>query len=100
GYAIEAELGRGNMGVVYRARARADGTAVAVKTILPAVSPTPAAVGRFRREAEILRRLAHPNIVEYRDSGVAGGLLYFVMELVPGRDAGGIVADRGPLPPD
>jgi len=100
GYAIEAELGRGNMGVVYRARARADGTAVAVKTILPAVSPTPAAVGRFRREAEILRRLAHPNIVEYRDSGVAGGLLYFVMELVPGHNAARIVDRDGPLPPD
>jgi hypothetical protein len=100
GYVVEGELGRGNMGIVYRARGRTDGAAVAVKTILPAVAPTPAAAGRFRRESDILRRLAHPNIVGYRDGGIADGLLYFVMELVPGRDAGTIVADRGPLDPD
>jgi serine/threonine-protein kinase len=100
GYVIEDELGRGNMGVVYRARDRGTGEPVAVKTILPAVAPTPAAAGRFRRESDILRRLAHPNIVEYRDGGLAGGLLYFVMELVPGRDAGKIVAEHGPLAPE
>jgi serine/threonine-protein kinase len=100
GYVIEGELGRGNMGVVYRARCRDDGSPVAVKTILPAVAPTPAAAGRFRRESDILRRLAHPNIVGYRDGGIVDGLLYVVMELVPGRDAGKIVADRGPLAPD
>src|SRR2546421_8925055 len=88
------------MGVVYRARSRDDGSAVAVKTILPAVAPTPAAAGRFRRESDILRKLAHPNIVEYRDGGVAGGHLYFVMELVPGLDAAKIVARDGPIDPD
>jgi serine/threonine-protein kinase len=98
-YVIESELGRGNMGVVYRARSRSDGGEVAIKTILPVVSPTPAAVGRFRREADILRRLSHPNIVEFRDSGLAGGLLYFVMELVPGHNAARIVARDGPLSP-
>jgi serine/threonine-protein kinase len=100
GYAIEAEHGRGNMGVVYRARSRADGLVVALKVILPAVAPTPAAVGRFRREADILGKLSHPNIVGYRESGAAGGLLYFVMELVPGLNAAQIVARDGPLDPD
>jgi serine/threonine-protein kinase len=99
-YVVESELGRGNMGIVYRARTRADGSTVAIKTILPVVSPTPAAVGRFRREADILRRLSHPNIVEFRDSGVAGGLLYFVMELVPGHNAARIVSRDGPLSPE
>lgn len=98
-YVVESELGRGNMGIVYRARSRTDGTEAAVKTILPVVSPTQAAVGRFRREADILGRLSHPNIVQYRDSGMAGGLLYFVMELVPGHNAAKIVARDGPLPP-
>src|SRR5439155_25961149 len=69
GLVIGEELGRGNMGVVYRAAREADGEVIAVKTILPAVAPTPAAVGRFCREADVLGRLAHPNVVGYRGSG-------------------------------
>ncbi len=99
GYRFEGELGRGGMGVVYRAVREADGEPVAVKTILPAVAPTPLAVGRFCREADILGRLAHPNIVGHRGSGSAGPMLYVVMEFVPGPTAAAVVHRGGPLTP-
>jgi serine/threonine-protein kinase len=99
GYRFEEELGRGGMGVVYRAVRESDGEVVAVKTILPAVAPTAVAVGRFCREADILGRLTHPNVVGHRAGGTAGGLLYVVMEFVPGVTASAVVARDGPLAP-
>ncbi len=97
GYRIVEELGRGGMGVVYRAVRAADGAPVALKTILPAVSATPKTVERFLREAGILKGLEHPHIVSFRDLGESGGLLYFAMDLVPGTDASRIVKGQGPL---
>jgi serine/threonine-protein kinase len=86
------------MGVVYRATREADGATVALKTILPAVRPTPESVARFLREAEILKGLAHPHIVPFRELGEANGLLYFAMDFVPGTDAGRLLKGQGPLP--
>src|SRR5262249_24638867 len=74
--------GRGNMGVVYLARREADGLEVAVKTVLPGQADNPQITTRFLREAEALGRFNHPNIVTFHEAGVAGGLLYFVMEYV------------------
>ncbi len=99
GYALEGEIGRGGMGVVHRARRLADGAAAAVKMVSPAVDLEPEVVGRFRREIAILGRLRHPNIVQLLDSGAAGGVLYFVMELVEGESAADLVRRAGPLPP-
>lgn len=96
GYRLLQEIGRGGMGVVYRGACAADGSEVAIKTIRPGVSPTPVAVGRFLREAAILEELRAPNIVAYRDAGEAAGLLYLVMDFVPGTDASQLVA-AGPL---
>ena len=98
GYRMGSELGRGAMGVVYRATCEADGETVAIKTLLPTIPPTAVELGRFRREAAILRQLDHPNIVRFRDSGAACGLLYFVMEFVPGANAS-MVTQSGPLEP-
>jgi serine/threonine-protein kinase len=98
GYRLLEELGRGGMGVVYKGIRECDGITVAVKTILPAVSPTPETVGRFLREAEILKGLAHPRIVPFRDMGEAGELLYFAMDFVNGTDAGRLLKQHGPLP--
>ncbi|HYH68892.1 MAG TPA: FHA domain-containing serine/threonine-protein kinase [Urbifossiella sp.] len=98
GYRLGGELGRGAMGVVYHATRESDGAEVAVKTLLPAIPPTRTALGRFIREADILRRLSHPNIVAFRDAGATGPHLYFVMEFVPGTSAGALVATHGPLP--
>jgi non-specific serine/threonine protein kinase/serine/threonine-protein kinase len=86
-YALEEEIGRGGMGVVYRAR-RVEGEfdqVVAVK-ILPLGYARGAVVNRFRAERQILARLDHPNIARLLDGGTTlEGLPYFVMEFVEGR---------------
>jgi serine/threonine-protein kinase len=100
GYRVGRELGRGAMGVVYHAVREADGEEVAVKSLLPAMPITRIALGRFVREAEILRELSHPNIVGFREAGAVGPLLYFVMEYVPGTSAAAVLREHGPLAPD
>jgi serine/threonine-protein kinase len=99
---IQEELGRGGMGVVYRARVVADGTPVAMKMIAPAMTGKPNVLAQFLREASILRQLDHPNIVRFHEIGHAQGQLYFAMEYVPGVGAdrllephpGGLPIDR------
>jgi pSer/pThr/pTyr-binding forkhead associated (FHA) protein len=86
-YAIERELGAGGMGVVYLARGEADGQAVALKTVMPAMAGSPGVIARFLREASILRQLDHPNIVRFQEIGRADGRLFFVMDYVPGSNA-------------
>ncbi len=98
GYRLGRVLGRGAMGEVYLAVREADGEEVAVKTLLPTIPATRTTVGRFVREADILRKLRHPHIVGFRDAGAAGPLLYFVMEYVPGTNAAELAAAEGPLP--
>jgi serine/threonine-protein kinase len=85
------------MGVVYEARRQADGTRVAIKTIRPAGEDSEDAVARFLREASILCRLKHPNIVAFHEIGHAGQLLFFVMDYAAGPDAGMILERSGPL---
>jgi serine/threonine-protein kinase len=97
GYRLARELGRGGMGVVYLAMRTADGARVALKTITP-TAWSQRAVQRFFREAGILRDLDHPHIVAFHEMGVAGDLLYFAMEYVPGTDAGQLLRAHGPLP--
>ncbi len=97
GYRIVGILGKGGMGVVYRAVHEDSGDGVAIKTILPrAVVPSPVLV-RFVREIEILKQLTHPNIVRFRESGTADGCAWLAMELVAGTDAQDAAA-AGPLP--
>jgi serine/threonine protein kinase len=97
-YTIERLIGRGGMGIVYRARAESDGSLVALKTICPMAGGSRNTVARFLREASILRQLDHPNIVGYREMGQAGPVLYFAMEYAPGTDARRLVRQKGPLP--
>ncbi len=97
GYRIEEELGQGGMGIVYRAVCLADGSQVALKTIVPGRSCQREVVQRFLREAQILGQLRHPHIVAFRDFGQAGDFLYFAMEYVAGTDAGKLVHSEGPL---
>jgi serine/threonine-protein kinase len=97
GFVIESELGRGGMGVVYRARREADGSVLALKTVIPAVAASRKSVAKFRREADILRKLSHPNIVSLREIGEAGDLLYFAMDFVQGVDVARLVKEQGPL---
>ena len=99
-YRIEAEVGSGGMGVVYRATPRDGGGFVALKTIRPSVALSPTDEGRFLREIEILWKLSHPHIVRFLASGVAAGQLWFVMEYVAGRNASHVVKTEGPLAVD
>jgi serine/threonine-protein kinase len=84
GYEVEAVLGQGGMGVVYRARQRALGRPVAIKMLLAGPFASSQELGRFRRETAALACLRHPNIVQVYDAGDAEGRPYFAMELVEG----------------
>ncbi|MBK8977480.1 MAG: protein kinase [Planctomycetes bacterium] len=83
-FELVAELGRGSMGVVYRARQIALDRPVAVKVVTGLATLDPRRVERFVREARTLARLAHPGIVPVITAGEQDGALYFAMELVDG----------------
>jgi serine/threonine-protein kinase len=87
GYQLVRELGRGAMGIVYLALRQADGYPVALKTVVPAAAGSPGQIDRFLREADILRKLDHPNIVCFRDMGRDGDTIYFAMDYIRGTDA-------------
>ena len=97
GYRIERTLGEGGMGVVYLVRREADGASLALKVIKPVVASGEEVLGRFLREASILRKLEHPNIVRFNEIGFAGGQLYFAMEYVVGSSVADTLRERGPL---
>jgi serine/threonine-protein kinase len=84
GHELEAVLGQGGMGVVYRARQIALGRMVAVKMLPADPLAGPQELGRFRRETAALACLRHPNIVHVYEAGDVEGRPYFTMELVEG----------------
>jgi hypothetical protein len=86
GYVTVRELGQGTMGQVCLAVRSDDGKPVALKMITPQVRSNPVQVERFLREADILAKLDHQNIVRSFDSGEAAGRFWFAMEYVPGTD--------------
>jgi len=77
-------LGRGGMGVVYKARQKSLNRTVAIKILAPEREHDARFAERFAREAELLARLSHPHIVTIHDFGQTGGLFYLVMEYVDG----------------
>jgi serine/threonine-protein kinase len=99
GYRLEGELGRGGMGVVYRATRERDGLPVAVKTLAPAGGTPRKQVERFLRECQILAELEHPHVVRSVEVGEAGPLLFLAMERVDGPDLGRWLKERGPADP-
>ncbi|MEK7467355.1 MAG: serine/threonine-protein kinase [Planctomycetota bacterium] len=84
GMEVLAVLGRGGMGVVYRARQKDLGREVALKLVSDALAGDAEFVERFRREAKVLSSLSHPNIVAVHEFGFEGGVPFLVMELVEG----------------
>ncbi|MCC6873806.1 MAG: serine/threonine protein kinase [Sandaracinaceae bacterium] len=100
-YRIDAMLGVGAMGKVFRATDVVTGEEVAIKTLHADKAGKSQVLARFRREAEILRQLAHPGIVQVRDSGTApDGTDFIVMELLHGRTLRDELAERGPMSPE
>jgi eukaryotic-like serine/threonine-protein kinase len=100
GYEILSELGRGGMGVVYKARHLALNRVVALKMILDGAHAGPKDLERFRQEAEAVARLHHPNIVQIFDIGESEGRPYFVLEYVEeGNLASCLRGDPQPLKP-
>jgi serine/threonine-protein kinase len=84
GYEVEAILGRGGMGVVYRARHLRLNRPVALKMLLAGAYAGRQEQARFQREAEAAAGLRHPNVVQVYDVGDVDGRPYFTMELVDG----------------
>jgi WD40 repeat protein/tetratricopeptide (TPR) repeat protein len=84
GYEVEAELGRGGVGVVYRARHLRLNRPVALKMLLAGAFATRAERQRFAREAELVAGLRHPNLVQIYDVGDLDGRSYFTMEFLEG----------------
>lgn len=96
-YRIEAELGSGGAGTVYRAVDLTRGTSVAVKVLRVELASSAELRQRFARETRALTSLSHPNIVAVIDSGVAAETAYLVMELLEGETLSGRLK-RGALP--
>lgn len=97
-YRLEEEIGRGGMGVVYRAVHTKLGKTVALKVLSVSIAVHEEAVARFQREMLAIGAFEHPNIVRATDAGEINGLHYLVMEFVRGADLTSLTR-RGLLPP-
>jgi serine/threonine protein kinase len=101
-YRIEARVGQGGMGAVYRGTHLHTTRTVAIKVIRPHLTSRSEFVERFRREAEAAGRLRHPNVVDVTDFGVAatagGQVAYLVMEFLDGCTLADILAEEEQLP--
>jgi eukaryotic-like serine/threonine-protein kinase len=97
-YELVGELGRGGMGIVYRARDPMINRLVALKTITTGLAENPALLQRFYREAQSAGGLQHPNIVTIYDMGEESGTPYIAMELIEGETLEQLIAERANLP--
>ena len=97
-YEILAELGRGGMGRVYKARDHELGEIVAIKTLLTSSDGGVGDEARLLREVQICRRISHPNVVRVYDLGRFNGGLFVTMELIEGNRLDDVIALDAPLP--
>src|SRR5881397_3895163 len=98
-YALERELGRGGMAVVYLARDVRLDRSVAIKLLPPELAAQDKLRDRFMREARTAARLSHPHIVPIHAVDEVGGFVFYVMAYVDGETLAERVMSRGPLPP-
>lgn len=95
-YAIETEVGRGGLGIVYRALDRVIGETVAIKILRPELADAHA-FEQLKLELRITRRLSHRNIVRTHDIGETAGVPFLTMEFVDGASLATIIHSRGAL---
>jgi eukaryotic-like serine/threonine-protein kinase len=94
-YQLLEQLGTGGMAYVYRARDVVLDRVVAIKVLRKDYSDNAEFQNQFRLEARSAANLSHPNIVTVHDFGFADGLLYIVMEHIPGKDLKQLIRERG-----
>jgi serine/threonine-protein kinase len=99
GYRIEERIGRGGMGLVYRAEHLNLRRRAAIKIIAPDLAEAAGFRERFNREARIAAALQHANIVTVYDAGEADGLLYLAMQYIEGSDLSSVLRSQGRLRP-
>ena len=97
-YEVDQEIGRGGMGIVYRAKDKRLKRWVAIKLLPPELSFRRDVRSRFLREAETAAQLSHPNIVPIYSVDEVENLVFFVMACVDGDNLGTRLKNRGPLP--
>lgn len=96
-YRIEEQIGRGGMGVVYRAAQSTLGRMVALKVISPELAQVPAFRERFRRESRLAAAIDHPNIIPVYEADTVGDVLYIAMRYVDGTDLRAVIQRDGRL---
>ena len=99
-YELDREIGRGGMGIVYRAKDKRLKRFVAIKLLPPELSFRRDIRTRFLREAETAAQLSHPNIVPIYSVDEVGNLVFFVMACIDGDNLATKLQKRGPLPID
>jgi serine/threonine protein kinase len=99
GYRIEARVGRGGMGEVYRAVQLSLGRRVALKILAPELADDDVFRRRFLRESRIAASIDHPSIIPIYETGEEGGLLYIAMRYVDGMDLATLLKREGRLEP-
>lgn len=99
-FRVEDVIGRGGMAIVYRAFDLRTHQAVAFKVLREEYENDQEYVERFRREAEVCRKLGHPNIVNMIDSGTVGGIAYIAMEYVDGQTLKELITQSGRISQD
>ena len=97
-YVIESEIGRGGLGIVYRARDRVLAETIAIKMLRPeTVANDPTAFERLKSELRVTRKISHRNVVRTYDLGESGDAPFLTMEYVDGASLATIIQARGPL---
>lgn len=100
GYELQEVIGRGGMGVVYRATQLALGRVVAIKLIATERAGDPVFRERFEIESRIAAAIEHANVIPVYETGEDDGLLFIAMRLVEGCDLDRLIARTGPLTPE
>ena len=96
-YRFEQKLGEGTFAHVYRITDLHRQATLAAKVLRPEIARDPAVYGRFQREAAVLARLQHPHIVRYYDIVDLNGLLFILLDYVPGKTLEDVLSSRDPI---